>query len=658
MTRRLNGILKYAKKRKKFQGGGVTFTANPAMYNPEEDFYMKSAHSRYSAGNKSTGKKGGKTNIPKAEFLKTGPQGTRNFYNDKLQGQLSIIQQQVAENGEGWLTGAVGVNETTKLARMQAEFAANLDNVGADRKEALKELSTNDKTSLAFVNGAYVVKDKKGKLTKLTPGEYYKDPSKWQRLTVERVFDEYDSMPIMNSSWYTDLGQIKSGNKFFNEDIMGMRKSYKAIYNGEPMTAGQLNKTYSTLLTTGKYDSIGNSANLDTNLESLKSTIFNSDAARNSLDARIWATPGYVKMMQDAPEEDKATQLAVIRNAEIFKLAYIQGKGASVGGDKENPGSGGKIKMGQLGNEAYGLGLDYDLTFKMTDYYSHLDKDSQKEILTSYAAFKPVGMVQKMTETNNVAEDSAGKKSANLQHQTEIGRMVNFDSGITPTGQKLSQGLGMTDTEFKKNAIIKDPGMSKVFSMPAMSDGSTVPGFSEYMNAFKEMSSKTPYKARSEDGVALKNNETRSEYRLRIHNQVMKKHAGSAAAQGGAWLLKYQGGVVPTKQKMIVTTLVYLDRSEADAHTDKFIKEADDSSVEQFNKMNPGVDQSMFSGTFASSKGVYEVPVIFQMNAMRSVLQSENVSTTSGQIDSAVASYSKDSELTVDDILAQIESTK
>lgn len=646
MRRKLNGILKYSKRKKRFQGGGVTFISNPGMYKPEDDFYMKSAYARYSAANKPT--KSNKTNTtkPTVDFLDSGPKGTRDYFNNKLQSQMDQIQAGIAANPDH-LSTQVGIRQTSMLSRLNAELAGDLGNIDKSRSAALKELTSSDKTSQAFINGRYLVQNEKGDVSYKTPDEVYAEEGKYRIFTVGEALTKFDSIPMQNGSYYDDLSSIKAGNRFFKEDIMGMRSSYKAQLNGKPLTANQLDTTFRSLAEKGEYDQLGGQANLESVIAPLKQTIYTNNSALNSLTARVWSNPSYRDQLLKADEgEDRQFVMAKLRNAEIFRLAFIQGKPKA-----ESKGTGndaGKVAGGTLSANAFGIGVEKDKMVDITDMATH-NGEGKKEAIYAFKAFKPLQVVYKVKELNIAAENSDGKKSANLRNQLELGKVIDFTNAYTPDNVSVAQGLGMTPDEFTQNTVIKDPDSIRSFSMP-MNNGKPIPGMGMFMDAYRAEWAKNPYKADPGTSSIQGGKGDAASHRVKIIMNTLKKLRGTQG-EYAAQLFK-AGGTIPTQQVMLAKVLTYAPDDTLNPNTARFVKDASDSDKELYEKMNPGVTKSWYS---LDDKHIYETTVLFGMEQPKQTMLNEEGKLDASVIDNVIHQYNEDKMMELGDILGQIE---
>jgi len=592
MKAKLNGILKYAKKLKRFQEGGVTFFEAPTMYNPEEDFYMKSAYSRYNASQKS--KKEKKTKDPKAiegKYLTDGPKGTRDFYNNVISNAVGEYRRQLMAGGEGWGTSAEGMAAADRTKRIVAEATAANSNIKKDRENFLSDLSDNDRTSIAYVKGNYLVKNKEtNEVDTITAEDYMANPEKYQKFTVDEAIRYADNHPQQSSKIYEELGSVAAGNTFIKENIT----KEKAVANGVPLNSNDLYDIYENLSTNGGFTEKGINAGVDQILSNQLNSIIENTAARDNIMRRVYEDPAYVANIIKAPKDKRGEVKANAMKAEVFKLIYMHGtaKGKGTGSSNGNDPTGGKnYKLtDRTYMEAIGYKLKETKNLTSTDFASHMQEGS-KEFLTIFNGTRVNTTKGEIQKINQVAlNDPKGDKSSNLASVQAFSDLtaIDFDKiyGIDGLPVSGENGIFKDSQTAKNNMVFTGGDMSRV-SMPSWPDGSPMTGMGVFLEEFrKEMEGVEP------KGSDLDLNDEAAQWKTAQNNALLKvKNNGSPEAKLIAeYLLLNKDGEVETSNKLAAETYMYVDGSKIEDYPGAK-KVEDEEEEERYFKQNPSVEK-------------------------------------------------------------------
>ena len=424
MKAKLNGILKYAKRLKRFQSGGVTFMESPTMYNPEEDFYMKSAYARYNASQKKDKTKSAKAPEIKADYLTNGPKGTRDHYNNVISSALADYRNKVMSNGVDWSTSASGLAEADKVKRIIAEANARNSAIEKDRAKFTKDLTDNDLTSVAFFGG-YFVRDKQTNVVdNISTEEYLADPSRYEKFTTDEMLRYADSQPQESSKIYQMVGSIAAGNKFIKENI----KSEKAVADGQALSSNDLRDVYTSILNSGSITEKGLSAGIDQVVENQLNSIMSNHAAKNNIYRRVYENPTYVAKIVSAKTDEEKTMARVnAARAEVFRLIYMHGTPTHKSGNGTDSG-GKKLKWSDpKALEAGGYGLDKSRTITTTDLPSHFS-EGDEEVIKLYKASRVPETKNAIAKINQTALQSTKENiSASLAAVQAFGDLKYLD---------------------------------------------------------------------------------------------------------------------------------------------------------------------------------------------------------------------------------------
>lgn len=607
MKAKLNGILKYAKKLKRFQSGGVTFFEQPTMYKPEEDFYMKTAYDRYSASRKK--KKSTTVKDPKVDvkYLTTGPKGTRDHFNNIIDGARSDYRSQVAANSAGWATTSAGIEEADKLKRIVAEATARNSTIDSERKSYVKDLTDNDLTTTAFFGGYFAKNKETNVIDTISAEDYIADPDKYTTYTVDEMLRYADSTPQESSKIYQMLGSISSGNKFIKNNI----SKEKAVANGTALNSNELHGVYASILD-GNISDLGETAGVGNVLSNQLNSILDNQAASNNIYRRVYDNESYVAKIISAktPEEKRTVRENAVK-AEVFKLIYMHGtpKNNSSSDTSGGKDPGGKWRIGDPeALEATGVGLDAGKRLSSTDMSSHLGAGGE-EILNTFSASRVPVTKGKIVKINQTALLSDKKNvSASITSVQSFGKLdyIDFDK-IHGTGTTLltgDNGLFKDSQTMKKNMVFTNNDMARI-SMPTWSDGSPISGMGKFLSEYKVVMEGLS-KATNNSYIGKTGREITDANRQKTLMDL-KTNGTPETRIVAEYLLTHQGGNVPTSNKLAAETYAYVDEDKLTK--DQVYTEVDDEKErENYFKMNPEIEDD--SGVFGNGgKVLIKMPI-------------------------------------------------
>ena len=689
-NKKISRILKY-KGVQKFQSGGVTYFEAPTEYKPGEDYYLKQAaasrasqakaaaeQAKLNAKNKKDGKDKKKDLYAKAVFIKSELDGFNTFANDTIEEAFKAYNAKIdSEGGAEWALSYEGKAAALQLNRLVTELDSRATNLDKAYNATLSNLTEQDRTSKAYVNGAYVAVavdedgNATGGMTRISPKQYHAEENagKYHVLSKDELIKAYRSMPDVTEDLFSDLNKTTSGERFLKENIDAIAGKISATgLDGKPLPIKDIQKGFTELFNEQGYTKTLSDAGVPDGINALRTNIYSNSSAYQTLNERVWSNKKYRDKI-NASENPVNTERAMM-DAEIYRLALLGHSNPSYKkGDKNSNSSDpyegydtdAKDKATQA-HELYGTDRENTDYTVVTDIASHYS-DNVKEIVAAFPSAPTPGLSKKVNTQMVKARNS--DESATLLDMPEVGEWIEFDSVYSAGGTKIETLLGVTTASFKRNAVIKDPDKMRTMNVPSLADGTPIRGYGEFMQLyekeFKAAGSKFALAGTSTPEAKQKSLEAK---RKHVYKNIISNFKGpaeeKAIIQSVIDILTTSGGVIPSRQKIFTEIIVTGDIGEvherlqeqsgrADATAE--VRELDPSDREQYNQMN----KFSAAGDFKDGDENHYIVVPVFMNVIEEGQAFFTGSINAQRTEKTVTAIKERNKISVSDILAQLE---